>query len=267
MQASVLSDGLTAEPTDKTFGGRLDPENVLDCSAYQLWAQGRAGKRELKKAAEEMELLLEKILQATGREADKDMQGEAWLARNAVVAEERRYFLSDEWLSQIKQPVGAPAHASAAVVATAEPELKVELETKTKGSRENENTGPPLTEGVHPATGTRCRRHLDDHGRPIRNMYRDRGNRRLDLNDLTVGVAELTESVPLVGTKLAQDLVDYRAKQKQALDNGVATEKGAVVPSTQPIKHYTELLKKNGGVLPGDIGGKTFESLMCFTTV
>eukprot|EP01044_Picomonas_judraskeda_P022163 COSAG03_NODE_5433_length_1250_cov_1.098175_1_plen_107_part_10 len=90
---------------------------MLDCSAYHLWAQGRAGKRELKVAAEEMARLLERILRATGREADTDMKSDAWPARNAIVAEERRYFLSDAWLPNTKQQeplqITAPAAVSA----------------------------------------------------------------------------------------------------------------------------------------------------------
>ena len=100
MQTSVSRSGLTSGPADVTFGGRLDPANVIDCSAYQLWQQGRAGKTELKEAAAEMERLLERILSATGREGDTDMNSAEWPTRKAVADAEREHFLSGDWLPQ-----------------------------------------------------------------------------------------------------------------------------------------------------------------------
>lgn len=213
MQASVSRSGLTRGPADVTFGGRLDPANVIDCSAYQLWEQGRAGKKELKKAAAEMERLLARILTATGREGDDDMNSEEWSERKAVAEAERRYFLSDDWLPR----------------------------------------NPKAAEGAskHP--------RLDDLGRPVRNMHSDRSNRRLNLNDAsTVGEADLAEKVPLIGPKLAADIVRYRAQKLKSKRNAA---------STRPIATFQELLQKNGGPIPGDVGGRTFESLMCFTTL
>ena len=264
---------------------------MLDCSAYHLWAQGRAGKRELKVAAEEMARLLERILRATGREADTDMNSEAWPTRNAIVAEERRYFLSNAWLPDTKQQEPLQVTALDAVVATAK--TQPQTEAKMMAPEVDEEVVPPLTisEGVpqraHTSQKQRPRQqhpNLDDHGRPVRNMYRDRSNRRLDLNDVVgVGAVELAERVPLVGAKLAADLVAYRASK--AMCDGVVADQGVVVglvpdgscggssggamvrQQMRPIKSYLELLKKNGGVLPGDVGGKTFESLMCFTTL
>lgn len=206
MQTSVSRSGLTSGPADVTFGGRLDPANVIDCSAYQLWQQGRAGKTELKEAAAEMERLLERILSATGREGDTDMNSAEWPTRKAVADAEREHFLSGDWLPQ-----------------------------KT-ASKNPQNP------------------RLDDLGRPVRNMHTDRSNRRLNLNGASA--IEIAEKVPLVGKKLAADIVEYRER------------KAASHPAcTRPIAAFQELLKKHGGPLPGDVGGRTFESLMCFTTL
>eukprot|EP01043_Picozoa_sp_COSAG02_P027090 COSAG02_NODE_1581_length_11839_cov_9.055451_3_plen_623_part_00 len=216
MQTSVSRSGLTSGPADVTFGGRLDPANVIDCSAYQLWEQGRAGKTELKQAALEMERLLGRILSATGREEDIDMNSEEWPVRKAVADAEREFFLSDDWLPR-------------------NPKTSIESASKTF--------------------------RLDDLGRPVRNMHRDRSNRRLNLNDASaVGATEIAEKVPLIGPKLAADIIAYRTRQLTSK----AKRDGSC---TRPISTFQQLLKKNGGPILGDVGGRTFESLMCFTTL
>ncbi len=163
-----------------------------------------------------MERLLGRILSATGREEDIDMNSEEWPVHRAVADAEREFFLSDDWLAR-------------------NPKTSIESASKTF--------------------------RLDDLGRPVRNMHRDRSNRRLNLNDASsVGATEIAEKVPLIGPKLAADIIAYRTRQLTSK----AKRDGSC---TRPISTFQQLLKKNGGPIPGDVGGRTFESLMCFTTL
>jgi hypothetical protein len=251
MQLSVSRSGLTSGVGDVTFGGRLDPANVLDCSAYQLWEQGKVGKRVLKEAAKAMEQLLGNIVRATGRETDIDMAHSDWPARKAAVDAEREFFMSDDWLPRTRTQSGAST--------TSLPEAAA-------GHGKTE----PAVAAAHPVAqaplpSPRHLRWLDDNGRPVRNMHADRSRRRIDLNDMvSVDAETIAEQVPLVGEKTAQAIVAYRQRKADAMiQRGEADHATAC----RPIQNFAEMLEKNGGPVRGGAGKATFESLMCFTTL
>ena len=268
MQASVSRDGLTDGPSDVTFGGRLDPANVLDCSAYQQWQQGKVGKLVLKEAAQEMERLLTNIVKATGRESDIEMHGENYTARKAVVDAEREFFLSDEWCLS-----PGPSGRGTGSPPSTHPDKKVAAAAAASSS-----AGDRRAAAAHP--------RLDDNGRPVRNMHADRSSRRLDLNNMDeVGWEVIAEQVPLCGEKTARAIIAYREQRAAAAiregqasgshhpeGEGEGEERGAgssleVVEACRPIKSYVELLECNGGPVRGGVGKGIFESLMCFTTL